>query len=116
MDSTTLTAINEIREREDGKLNHICFNIEGSSKDTGEERKQEDLNTLTSILTEIKVKVHVANPVRLGNKTTESKRPLRCTVSTIQDRNSVLKASSNLKKSEKFSEVVLSKDLTPLGR
>ena len=116
MDNSTESAINEIKEREDRKLNLICFNIEESSKDSGEERKQEDLNTITSILTELQVKAHVANPVRLGKKTAESKRPLRFTVSSVQDRNSVLRASSNLKKSAKFSEAVLSKDLTPLER
>ena len=116
MDESTETAVNEIRERDERKLNLLCFNITESTKDEGEERKKDDLETLKKLLEELQVQTHISNPTRLGKKTNGTNRPLRLTVSTLQERNSLLKASTKLKGTENFKEVVIAKDMTPLER
>ena len=50
MDESTEIAVNEIRERDERKLNLLSFNITESTKNEGEERKKEDLETLKKLL------------------------------------------------------------------
>lgn len=112
--------IKEIQERDKRKCNVVVFNVQESTDEDREVRIQYDSDKVQEIMTELKISTTVANPVRLGPKTTESKwpRPLRVTVENEEAKWKILKESKNLamKGKEQFKTIFCKKDMTPMER
>ncbi len=107
----------ELEEREARKNNVILFDIpECSSEDTNT-RIQYDRNKALEVLSEIGIKTDLKRVTRLG-KITSRKRPLRITVESPQVVKDIMKASSNLARTEdeNLKKVSIKKDMTPLER
>ena len=110
----------ELRERERRKNNIIVFNIEESSKDNSEERKQDDKAAVHDILFELNIATELSNPVRLGPKRDGSSypRPMRITDEDETMKWNVLKEAKNLRnaREEALKKVYTKKNMTPLER
>ena len=102
-------------EIEARKLNVIIYSFPESEKNTMEDRRNDDLEKVQSVLTDnLHLGVEVESVVRLGTSARDRNRPrpVRFTVRDFETKRKVLNASKRLKNHENYSNVYFSPDLT----
>ena len=110
--------ISEQQEKERCQLNVVIHNIEESSSDSPQARKQDDIDKVASIINRyLAIKCSVTNAVRLGKKLQGTKpRLLKITLATIQEKKSILCSKIHLRKEDNPQEirkVFITPDLSP---
>jgi len=113
------TILSEQHEKERHQLNLIVHNIEESSSESPQSRKQEDIAKVTSVFKDhLKIKCSINNAIRLGKKISgEKPRLLKITVSTIEDKKNILKNKVNLRNESnppQVKKIFITPDLTPV--
>jgi len=113
------TILSEQHEKERRQLNLIVHNIEESSSESPQSRKQEDIAKVTSLLKDhLKIKCSITNAIRLGKRTSDEKpRLLKIMVSSIDDKRSILKNKVQLRNESnppQVKRIFITPDLTPL--
>ena len=97
IDSRVEVGIDEYRERESRKNNLIMHNIPEPQSDSVEDRKQEDIDFITSMATELRIEeLEVKSMIRLGEKTNKP-RLAKVTVGTVVQKRSFLQKSKLLR-------------------
>lgn len=91
--------LNEEKERSKRRFNVILHNVEESSGDNGQVRKEQDVNKATSIFNEyMGIKPTVVNALRIGKKRDAGPdvkpRLLKLTLASEQDKASLLRVQS----------------------
>jgi len=110
--------ISEQQEKERCQLNLVMHNMEESSSDSPQVRKQDDIKKVTSIVDKyLAVKFSVTNAVRLG-KRQQGVKPclLKITLASIQEKKSMLRNKLHLCKEDNPQEInknFITPDLTP---
>jgi len=113
------TILSEQHEKERRQLNLIVHNIEESSSESPQSRKQEDITKVTSVLKDhLKIKCSINNAIRIGKKISgEKPRLLKITVSAIEDKKSILKNKVHLRNESnppQVKKIFITPDLTPV--
>ena len=105
----------EETEMEQRRLNLVLHQLSESNQGTLEDRKRDDSETVSSLLTEaLNVDVEIENVFHLGAapRDKEKSRPIRFTVSNMDNKRRILDSSKNLKNVEGYSNVYFTPDLT----
>ena len=100
---------------EQRRLNLVLHQLPESNQGTLEDRKRDDSETVSSLLTEaLNVDVEIENVFRKGAapRVKEKSRPIRFTVSNMDNKRRILDSSKNLKNVEGYSNVYFTPDLT----
>ena len=109
--------VDEQREREKRKLNVIIHNVSESTKETGPERKADDIAAVNGLLHKhLGISPTISNAIRLGKK---SDRPqlLKISVALMQEKSAILRNCFKLKNSKNpaaIQKIFETPDLTPL--
>ena len=115
--SAVSSVINEEKEKSKRKLNLIVHNLPESSKDNGDDRKQEDISSVSGILDKyLGISVNIAKAFRLGQRR-DKPRLLKVTVSTEQEKAGILRNCTKLRNSNNpndIKNIFITPDLTPL--
>jgi len=86
----TASIVSEEKEREKRKMNFIVHNYPDPSATEPEARKKEDIENISTLLNQfVKVPAKITNAIHLG-KQTEGPRLTKITVSTIEEKPSIL--------------------------
>ena len=106
----------EQREKEKRQLNVILHNLVESTASEGANRKKEDIKKCSSIFqTYLGSQVSITNAIRLGKKS-DKPRLLKLTLSSTQEKSSILKNKIKLRSSsnpEYVRKLFITPDLTP---
>ena len=105
----------EKREIEEKVTNIVIHGLAESSKEKGEERKEEDCKKVKEMLRamEVEEEGEVEVKWRLGKKTDETQaRPLVIKMANKDDKEKVLKHGKKLKRKDEWATVYVSPDLT----
>jgi len=110
--------ISEQQEKERRQLNIVVHNIEESSSDSPQMRKQDDIKKVTSFVDKyLAVKCSVTNAVRLGKRQQGGKpRLLKITLASIQEKKAILRNKLHLRKEDnpqEIKKIFITPDLTP---
>lgn len=115
--------LSEQHEREERKLNVVCFGLNESTKDQPEARREEDKCKIVKVLTEVMnlQDVLISDPVRLGRYAENSVRcrPVRFTVDSIAIKQKIIERSRVNVKNSKLDicrNLFFQSDLTPKQR
>ena len=111
-------SIEEIRERDFRRRNFIIHNVPMSKADELQKRIKHDQKCFAQLCNdglELKEPINVRKIVRLGKKTDKS-RPMKVLTSSPEDANLVFRACKNLKDKDKFKNIQIVGDKTPLER
>jgi hypothetical protein len=110
---------NEMRAREERKLNLIFFNIPEEDTDPDDEnRAQADEDFIKHLFQEVlKVQARFSDITRLGSKSGEA-RPIRIKTNSNPDMMKILKSTKVLSNrgNEAYANIIIKKDMTPLER
>ena len=109
----------EKTEQEKRRRNLAVSNLPESEAASGEDRKKDDVELLSSIIKEeLKLIVKIEHAFRVGKKTDERARILIVTLETEDCKWEILKAAKKLRESENemAKNVFINKDLTRLER
>ena len=114
----------ETQEREKRKNNIIVVNLAESQKEEGADRKQDDIEAVKKLLTDITDETtasHVENPIRLGQfKIGTNTRPrlLKLTVTNDEDKKKIMRNVKNLNRGveDAANRVYINNDCTPKER
>lgn len=116
--SITVSVVDEQREREKRKLNLIFHNVAESTKPDGIARKDDDINFIKVLLHEyISIDPTISNAIRIGKKSSDKTRLLKVSVSSTQEKSSILSKCYKLRNSDNPSsiqKIFATPDLTPL--
>jgi len=96
----TVGVVDKQRERDKRKLNLILHNVPESAKQSGPERKAEDISTVNGLLHQrLGFNPKISNAIHLGK---ESDRPrlLKVSVTTIQEKSTILRNCYKLRNSK----------------
>ena len=99
---TTITVgvVDEQRERDRRRLNLIFHNVPESAKQSGPERKADDVNMINGLLHQhLGYSPTVSNALHLGKKA-DRPRLLKLTVTTIQEKSNILRNCYKLRNSK----------------
>ena len=111
------SVINEEKEKSKRKLNLIVHNLSESSKESGDDRKQEDIAVTTKLLDKyMEIPAKVVKAFRIGQRK-DKPRLLKITVSTEQEKAEILWNCTKLRNSNNPNDVkkiFIAPDLTPL--
>ena len=106
----------EQREKEKRQLNVILHNLVEPTASEGANRKKEDIKKCSSIFqTYLGSQVSITNAIRLGKKS-DKPRLLKLTLSSTQEKSSILKNKIKLRSSsnpEYVRKLFITPDLTP---
>ena len=118
MASLTASLFNEQKERERRELNLIVHNMLESTASEGAGRKKDDIMKVTSVMKDnIKVKPTISNAIRLGKKGSDKPRLLKITVSSIEEKVTILRTKVKLRADSNpkyVRKIFVTPDLTPL--
>lgn len=109
--------IREVMEREKRKNNIIVFGVEERNCGSSKELVEADTNIIKDIFTSFDVGVDGFKPVRLGKydpSKSNRKRPIKVSLPSDDLVNKILRKSSLLKASPRFSGIVIARDQTPM--
>ena len=100
------------------KLNVVVHALPESEYESVEERKEDDLSTLKSIINDtLNLDLDIVNPVRLGRKpNSERPRPMKFSVADFESKRRILGAGKKLKNHQDYSSVYFTPDLTKSQR
>ena len=90
--SMTASILSEDKEKEKRKLNLIIYNVSESTHTEAQDRKQDDIQRVTSLLAEyVGVTATVSNAICLGKKSenSEKSRLIKITVSSSEEKSAV---------------------------
>ena len=93
----------------------VLHKLPESNQGTLEDRKRDDSETVSSLLTEVlNIDVEIENVFHLGAapRDKEKSKPIRFTVSNMDNKRPILDSSKNLKTLEGYSNVYFTPDLT----
>ena len=110
--------IEEIKERDFRRRNFIIHNVPMSKSTELEKRIKHDQKCFDQLCKEgleLKQSVRVKKIVRLG-KRTDRKRPLKVMTTSPEEASSVFSARGNLNDKDKFKNIEIVADKTPLER
>ena len=115
------TFLDEEKERSKRRCNVILHNVEESSADTGQARKEQDVTNITSIFDKFMgVKPTISNALRIGKKRDAGPgirpRLLNVTLSSEHDKALLLRNCKKLRNQENpenIRSVYVTPDLTP---
>jgi len=114
---TTITVGVEQRERDRRKLNLIFHSVLESAKQNGPERKADDISTINGLLHQhLGYSSTVSNVLRLGKKA-DRPRLLKVSVTTIQEKSTILRNCYKLRNSKNpmyVQKIFATPDVTPL--
>ena len=116
------SCMSEEKEKQRRQLNLIVHNLAESSSTEGQQRKSDDTNKVTNILTNtLLVPAKVTNAVRLGKKvdTSDKARLLKITVETEKEKSGILRNAFKLwnKEIPEYSrKIFITPDMTPKER
>lgn len=111
-------SIGEIRERDFRRRNFIVHNIPMSSSKEIQKRIKYDQKCVEQLCKEglnLKENLEIKKIVRLGKKD-DKKRPTRVFTTSPEEASKVFRAKGNLSEKEKFKNVQIVQDRTPLER
>ena len=103
--------LEEMKDRERRKLNLILFNVKESDKESGEEKKADDLESVRDILSKVNINTPLSKPTRLGKG--NAPRPLRITTASEEDKRKITKAASKLQNIAGYERCFINRDMTP---
>jgi len=113
----TVGVVDEQRERDKRKLNLILHNVPESAKQSGPERKADDISTINGLLHQhLDFNPTISNAIRLGKKS-DRPRLLKVSVATIQEKSTILRNCYKLRNSKNptyIQKIFSTPDLTPL--
>ena len=114
------SVINEEKDKQKRRLNLIVHNMTESNADQPQTRKEQDIANFQDILTsQLDVRAHISNAIRLGKKGGPKPRLLKVTVESDEEKAAILR---NLKKlrapstPEQLKRMFITPDLTPRER
>ena len=113
----TVSVVDEQRERDKRKLNLIIHNVPESAKQSGPERKADYISTVNGLLHQhLGFNPTISTAIRLRKK---SGRPrlLKVSVTTTQEKSTILRNCYKLRNSKKptyVQKIFATPDLTPL--
>ena len=117
----TQATINELKDIESRKCNLILFNVDESTHEDGNGRKDDDLSFIAEVLGSVLPGApsspdHVRAALRLGHPIQNKKRPVRVIFSSSDFRDQVLKNRRLLKDADtaKLKSCFIKPDLTKL--
>lgn len=114
------SVINEEKEKQKRKLNLIVHNMEESSADQAQSRKEHDITAIRDILgSQLEVQPRISNAVRLGRKGGPKPRLLKITVESEDEKASILRNVKKLRLSstpEHLKRIFITPDLTQKER
>ena len=92
----TESIVSEEKEKEKWKLNLILHNYPEPTSTDSQARKKEDIENISTLLNQyVNAPATIANAIRLG-KRSEGPRLTKITVSTIEEKPSILRNCRNL--------------------
>ena len=113
----TVGVVDEQREREKRKLNLVLHNVPESTKQSGPERKADDISKVEKLLHDhLGINPTISNAIRLGKKS-DRPRLLKISVATIQEKSTILRNCYKLRNNsnpESVKTIFATSDLTPL--
>ena len=113
----TVGVVDEQREREKRKLNLVLHNVPESTKQSGPERKADDISKVEKLLHDhLGINPTISNAIRLGKKS-DRPRLLKISVATIQEKSTILRNCYKLRNNsnpESVKTIFATPDLTPL--
>jgi len=114
------SVINEEKEKQKRKLNLIFYNMEESSADHPQSRKEHDITAIQDILgSQLEVQPSISNAIRLGRKGGPKPRLLKITVESEDEKASILRNVKKLRLSstpEHLKCIFITPDLTQKER
>ena len=117
VNSITIGVVDEQREREKRKLNLIFHNVAESTKPDGMARKNDDISFIKTLLHDhIGIEPSISNALRIGKKSDKT-RLLKVSVSSTQEKSSILSKCYMLRNSSNptgVQKIFATPDLTPL--
>ena len=117
--SMTASILSEDTEKEKRKLNLIIHNIPESTLTEAQGRKQDDIQKVTSLLTQyVGVTTTITNAIWIGKKpeNLEKSRLIKITISSSDDKSAILRNRLKLRNKEYPShihKVFITPDMTP---
>lgn len=98
IDTKVKEALMEQKERENRKLNIMCFGLPESDKDTPEGRNTDDLNRLNHIFSDVmEIDDHdgilKGKPIRVGQLSENKCRPIRLLIDSMDSKKRILEAA-----------------------
>ena len=113
----TVGVVDEQREREKRKLNLVLHNVPESTKQSGPEKKADDISKVEKLLHDhLGINPTISNAIRLGKKS-DRPRLLKISVATIQEKSTILRNCYKLRNNsnpESVKTIFATPDLTPL--
>ena len=113
----TVRVVDEQREQDRRRLNLIFHNVPESAKQSGPERKADDINMINGLLHQhLGYSPTISNALCLGKKA-DRPRLLKVTVTTIQEKSNILRNCYKLRNSKNLTyvqKIFATPDLTPL--
>ena len=120
--SITVSVVDEQREREKRKLNLIFHNVAESTKLDGIARKNDDIDFIKALLHDhIGIDPTISTALRIGKKSSDKTRLLKVSVSSTQEKSSILSKCYKLRNSDNdnpssIQNIFATPDLTPWNR
>ena len=117
--SAAKIGVKEIIDRDARRKNIVLFNVLESKNENPESRKNEDESFINKLFKDVlNVEIPCNKATRLGAKQESQARPLRITVETQEQHESILKNAKNLRnhKEGPYANVSIRPDLTFLER
>ena len=116
-DATTL-CFKEFREREQRKLNIIVFNVPESEKESVDDRKNDDLEYLRGMMSDVELNVPFYQVSRIGamEKAQNGPRPIKARTTCVADHRKILKTIPKIHETEGYRDIGIRRDETPLER
>ena len=116
-DATTL-CLEEFREREQRKLNIIVFNVPESEKESVDDSKNDDLEYLRGMMSDVELNVPFTQVSRIGamEKAQNGPRPIKARTTCVADHRKILKTIPKIHETEGYRDIGIRMDETPLER
>ena len=116
-DATTV-CLEEFREREQRKVNIIVFNVPESEKESVDDRKNDDLEYLRGMMSDVELNVPFSQVSRIGaqEQAENGPRPIKARTTCITDHRKILKVIPRFRETEGYGDIGIRREETPLER
>jgi hypothetical protein len=111
-------SVKEVKERNSRQNNAMVFKLRESANQDPEQRKAEDIVKVNEICNLLNVQIDIIQATRIGKKADNRTRPLKITLQSSHQVESLTKASRKLKDCGRpeYKDVAIKNDMTPLER
>ena len=103
-------------ESEQRKLNIIVFNVHESEKESVDDRKNDDLEYLRGMMSDVELNVPFSQVSRIGamEKAQNGPRPIKAQTTCVADHRKILKTIPTIRETGGYRDIGIRRDETPL--